>query len=111
MPTYDYECKNCGHSFEHFQAMSEDPLAICPECGGALRRLIGGGSGIIFKGSGFYVTDNRGGSNGKKNGSAKTDTTADTKSDSKKDTVGAHASKDSGAPKSSSDSNSSAKRD
>ncbi len=58
MPTYDYECTACGHEFEHFQAMSDDPLSTCPECGGKLRRLIGGGSGIIFKGSGFYVTDN-----------------------------------------------------
>lgn len=60
MPTYDYECKECGHEFEYFQSMSEDPLRDCPECGGAVRRLIGGGMGIIFKGSGFYVTDNRG---------------------------------------------------
>ncbi len=64
MPTYDYECKACGHEFEHFQKMSDEPLSTCPECGGALRRLIGGGTGIIFKGSGFYVTDN-----GKKTGS------------------------------------------
>lgn len=59
MPTYDYSCDDCGHSFEAFQAMSEDPLSICPECGGKIRRLITGGTGIIFKGSGFYVTDNK----------------------------------------------------
>ena len=59
MPTYDYECKNCGYEFEYFQAMSEDPLDTCPECGGELRRLIGGGTGVIFKASGFYVTDNK----------------------------------------------------
>ena|SRR6056297_1205955 len=61
MPTYDYECKQCGYTFEHFQSMSDNPLVECPECRGALRRLIGGGMGIIFKGSGFYVTDNRSG--------------------------------------------------
>ncbi len=96
MPTYDYECKHCGHSFEHFQSMSDDPLAECPQCGGVLRRLIGGGSGIIFKGSGFYVTDNRGGKNGKKNGASKSDTSSETTSETKKDTVGAGANKSSG---------------
>ena len=60
MPTYDYQCENCGRSFEHFQSMSDDPLSECQECNGSLKRLIGGGLGIIFKGSGFYVTDNKG---------------------------------------------------
>lgn len=57
MPTYGYECKSCGHSFDVFQNMSDEPLKICPQCGKDLRRLINGGTGIIFKGSGFYVTD------------------------------------------------------
>jgi putative FmdB family regulatory protein len=57
MPTYGYECKSCGHTFDAFQAMSDEPLKTCPQCGKELRRLINGGSGIIFKGSGFYVTD------------------------------------------------------
>ncbi|MFW6207936.1 MAG: FmdB family zinc ribbon protein [Spirochaetota bacterium] len=96
MPTYDYECKHCGHSFEHFQSMSDDPLAECPECGGVLRRLIGGGSGIIFKGSGFHVTDNRGGKNGKQNGSSKSETTTESTSETKKDAVGAGANSPSG---------------
>ncbi len=65
MPTYDYECQSCGHVFEYFQSMSDDPLKECPKCGNEVKRLIGGGMGIIFKGSGFYVTDNRGGSGGK----------------------------------------------
>lgn len=65
MPTYDYRCEECDYTFEHFQAMFDDPLTECPECGSAVRRLMGGGTGIIFKGSGFYVTDN------KKSGSAK----------------------------------------
>lgn len=59
MPTYDYQCSGCGGSFEIFQSMSEEPLSVCPECGGKMKRLIGGGAGIIFKGSGFYVTDNK----------------------------------------------------
>ena len=57
MPTYDYECEKCGHRFEHFQKMSDAPLKKCPKCGKKVHRLIGGGSGIIFKGSGFYETD------------------------------------------------------
>ena len=57
MPTYEYECKNCSHSFEVFQSISDSPLTICPECGGDIRRVIFGGAGVIFKGSGFYVTD------------------------------------------------------
>lgn len=57
MPTYDYECTKCGHAFEAFQQMSDKPLTKCPKCDKKLRRLIGGGAGIIFKGSGFYATD------------------------------------------------------
>ncbi|MCL2196579.1 MAG: zinc ribbon domain-containing protein [Treponema sp.] len=57
MPTYEYECKSCAHNFEVFQSMSDEPLKKCPECGSEVRRLILGGSGVIFKGSGFYVTD------------------------------------------------------
>jgi putative FmdB family regulatory protein len=60
MPTYEYECKMCGHTFDVFQNMSDTPLKTCPKCGKELRRLINGGSGIIFKGSGFYVTDKSG---------------------------------------------------
>jgi putative FmdB family regulatory protein len=57
MPTYEYECKSCKHNFEAFQAMSDAPLKECPKCGKTIRRLIHGGTGVIFKGSGFYVTD------------------------------------------------------
>lgn len=58
MPTYEYECESCGHTFEKFQYMSEKSLRKCPECSKLkLRRLIGAGAGIIFKGTGFYETD------------------------------------------------------
>lgn len=58
MPTYEYECTKCYHLFERFQPISEPPLKICPKCGHkSLKRLIGAGSGIIFRGSGFYITD------------------------------------------------------
>ena len=63
MPTYDYECAR-GHNFEQLQPITADPLEECPQCGSSVRRLIGGGAGIIFKGSGFYVTDSKGKSGG-----------------------------------------------
>lgn len=56
MPTYDYKCKECGYIFETFQKMAEKPLEFCPKCSGPVKRLISA-SGIIFKGSGFHVTD------------------------------------------------------
>lgn len=59
MPTYDYECTSCGHRFELFQKMSDPPADSCPECAGTVRRLIGPGAGLLFKGSGFYITDYR----------------------------------------------------
>jgi putative FmdB family regulatory protein len=58
MPTYEYACSKCGHHFEQFQSMRDVPLRKCPKCHKvALKRLIGGGAGLIFKGSGFYITD------------------------------------------------------
>ncbi|MDO8749260.1 MAG: zinc ribbon domain-containing protein [Candidatus Omnitrophota bacterium] len=59
MPTYEYECKSCGHRFEKSQSMLDKPLRKCPECAKGVRRVIGNGAGIIFKGSGFYATDYR----------------------------------------------------
>lgn len=60
MPTYDYRCNGCGHTFEQFQSMKDKALTKCPECKkNTLERLIGLGGGIIFKGSGFYQTDYR----------------------------------------------------
>ena len=57
MPTYEYKCLDCGYLFEQFQRITEEPLKVCPQCNGNLKRLIGAGSGPIFKGSGFYHTD------------------------------------------------------
>ncbi|NIA22392.1 MAG: zinc ribbon domain-containing protein [Anaerolineaceae bacterium] len=60
MPTYEYECPACGHRFEEFQSMTAKPLKVCPKCGKRrLKRLIGTGAGLIFRGSGFYSTDYR----------------------------------------------------
>lgn len=60
MPTYEYECEACGHRFDLFQPMASDPIRTCPECRKRrVKRLIGAGAGIIFRGSGFYQTDYR----------------------------------------------------
>ena len=67
MPTYEYQCEKCGKTFEFFQSMKDEPLTICPQEGcqqktwgkGTVKRLLGTGAGLIFKGSGFYCTDYR----------------------------------------------------
>ena len=61
MPNYDYVCEECGHQFVVFQSMNDPKLTDCPQegCGGSVRRLLGTGAGIIFKGGGFYETDYR----------------------------------------------------
>ena len=67
MPTYEYHCEKCGHEFEKFQAIAEKPLNVCPEnlCGmkrwgkGKVKKLISAGAGLLFKGTGFYITDYR----------------------------------------------------
>lgn len=56
MPTYEYACRSCDHRFEQWQKMTDDPLEICPECGGSVRRVLYA-AGVVFKGSGFYTTD------------------------------------------------------
>ncbi len=76
MPTYEYQCESCGEEFEYFHGMNEAPKATCEKCGGALRKLLSAGSGLIFKGTGFYITDYK-----KSNSSP---TTSEAKSDDKK---------------------------
>ena len=73
MPTYEYECMECNQHFEAFQAMSDEPIKNCPKCGKEVRRLIFGGTGVIFKGSGFYVTDKNGGRGGSSKSKSGTD--------------------------------------
>ena len=60
MPTYEYACPKCGHTFEQYQSMIDEPLKKCPACKKTgVKRLVGRGAGLIFKGSGFYITDYR----------------------------------------------------
>ena len=88
MPTYEYKCSACGHAFEQFQSITAAPIKRCPNCGKAkVKRLLGTGAGIIFKGSGFYITDYRDASykekakaeSGAAGGDAKSDGKADAK--------------------------------
>ena len=81
MPTYNYKCNECENKFAVFQKMSDDPVKDCPQCEGEVRRIISGGSGMIFKGSGFYLTDYGKSGTSKKTESTPTENT--TKEDSK----------------------------
>jgi putative FmdB family regulatory protein len=88
MPTYEYECRQCGEPLEVVQAFTDDALTTCPSCGGVLKKVFGN-IGIVFKGSGFYKTDSRSGSSASKGSAAETsssngsDSKSDTKADSK----------------------------
>ncbi|MDF1545081.1 MAG: zinc ribbon domain-containing protein [bacterium] len=81
MPTYQYRCDSCGHEFEEFQSMVDKPLENCPKCEGKVRRIISGGAGFLFKGSGFYITDYRSGQY-KKDAAADSTSSSSSSSDS-----------------------------
>lgn len=84
MPTYEYSCPQCG-KFEVFQKITDNALKTCPTCGQTVARVINGGMGVIFKGSGFYTTDY----GSKKNmGAAKTETEPQAKSETKSESIG-----------------------
>lgn len=91
MPTYEYRCQN-GHTFERFQRMTEDPIDTCPECGAPAERLLSAGAGLLFKGSGFYITDYRSDSY-KKDAAADSESKSGSKSESKSDSKSDSASK------------------
>jgi putative FmdB family regulatory protein len=97
MPTYDYECDACGHTFEEWQSFHDEPLTKCPGCKKQkVRRLLGGGAAIIFKGSGFYQTDYRSESY-KKAEKADADAASGGKSEAKADDKPAEPAKGNGA--------------
>jgi putative FmdB family regulatory protein len=95
MPTYEYRCAECGDEFEKFGRMSDPPVQPCPTCGAEAQRKISGGAGLLFKGSGFYITDYRGegykkaaesdrvASGGESKGEGKSESKGDSKGDSK----------------------------
>ncbi|HLI51406.1 MAG TPA: FmdB family zinc ribbon protein [Thermomicrobiaceae bacterium] len=89
MPLYEYACESCGHRFEIRQHFSDEPVTICPECGATVHRVLHP-AGIIFKGSGWYITDSRKSQaasvNGESNGSDKKSESATTKPESKSET-------------------------
>jgi len=84
MPTYEYTCRDCGHTFDIVQKMTDEPLTVCPECGGTLRKVFAVPA-IAFKGSGFYATDHGKKAKRPSETSEKSDKT-DTKPDAKKET-------------------------
>ena len=86
MPTYEYECEKCGHHFEEFQSITEEPLTKCPKknCKGKVHRVISPGAGFIFKGTGFYVTDYRSDSYKKAAEAEKSKSSGSSKTDAKK---------------------------
>ena len=88
MPIYEYECTNCGHRFERHQRVSDDPVTICPKCTGYVRRVFHA-VGVIFKGSGFYVTDNRRSSTGSARKEKSSDSASANGSGESKDTSSA----------------------
>lgn len=99
MPIYEYICKDCGYDFERLQSFSDDPLETCPECEGSVRRVISA-AGVIFKGSGWYITDSRRQLTGKING----------KGDKKKDTAGGEGGESKGSDSSDSGSGTTASK-
>ena len=83
MPTYTYQCRDCGHKYDAFQSMKDDPHTECPACKGHVDRLIGAGAGIVFKGTGFYVTDyKKSGSSGSDSSTAPASSGSSSASDS-----------------------------
>jgi putative FmdB family regulatory protein len=92
MPTYEYRCKSCGHEFEEFQSMSSEPLVMCPKCANpSLKRLMSSGVGLVFKGSGFYLTDYKKSSASLSPNSSKTESMPVSKTETKSE---ANSSKD-----------------
>jgi putative FmdB family regulatory protein len=83
MPTYEYRCPQCGNNFEKFQKMSDEPGAPCPQCGAAAERRMSAGAGLLFKGSGFYITDYARGDSYKKAAQSETGGPAAPKGDAK----------------------------
>ena len=116
MPTYDYRCKSCGFEFEEFQSMSSEKLVICPKCAEpSLKRLMSSGSGLVFKGSGFYLTDykksNSSTSSSRAKSESKTESKPETKPESKTESKSETESSSESSSESKSESKSKSKHD
>ena len=105
MPTYEYQCLNCGNRFDQFQSIAAAPLETCPKCHGKVKRLISAGAGLIFKGSGFYITDYRGSGykEAAKKDSESTSSSSDSKNGDAKKTESKNTKTDTGSAAKSSD--------
>ncbi len=110
MPTYEYQCTACQNRFERFQKFSDPPVTECPECGGNVRKVLFP-AGVVFKGSGWYITDSRkgGSSDDSSSSSTKTETKTETKSDSKSDGAASSSTSSGSSSKSESSSTSASK--
>ena len=100
MPTYEYRCKTCGYEFEEFQSIVDTPLTECPKCSGLVERLISGGGGLLFHGSGFYVTDYRSDSYkqaAKRDSASASSSTTSSKSSSRSDSKSSSSGKKNGS--------------
>ena len=91
MPTYEYKCRKCQHEFEEFQSILAEPVKVCPSCNGQVERIISGGAGLIFKGSGFYITDYK--RAGEKRPTEKSESKSDSKKESKESSSSSTSSK------------------
>ena len=107
MPTYQYSCTECGHFFEQVQSFTEDSLTVCPECDGRLRKVFNA-VGVVFKGSGFYRTDSRGGTSGSDTGASASSSNGSEKSGSDKPAAATSTSTSTSTPSTSGTSGSSA---
>lgn len=94
MPTYEYRCSACDNLFEVFQSIKDDPIDNCPDCGGKANKLLSAGAGLIFKGSGFYITDYK---NNNNNNNTKADKKADVSKDNKKEKAATNKTETSGS--------------
>lgn len=107
MPTYSYLCSDCGHTYDAFQSMKDDPDTVCPSCQGRVDRLIGKGGGIVFKGSGFYVTDyKKSGSGSSSSGSDSSASPSGSSAQSSTNTSGSSGSSESASSSSTNSTNS-----
>lgn len=103
MPTYEYRCKDCGHTFDAYQSFTDDALTECPECAGLVKKVFGN-VGIAFKGSGFYKTDSR-------SGSSSSSTSSNGEKGDKKESTSTTSSSTEGSSSSSDSSSTSTKKD